>query len=450
LNILIVGGGRVGANLASALARDGHDVTLVESSARKVRELAEVLDVHVVEGNGATAATLRAAGVESAGVVVATTDSDEVNFVVGRVAASLFHVTRVVVRLRDPDHVEGFRELSTDHAGEHVCVNPEAAAVDYIVSLLEVPGSVEVGSFMDGDLLVAGFRIDESSDFVGLTLPHVQLLFAGKPTLVAAIHRGEDWIIPHGGEEIRVGDLVYFAIAREDVGDVVALVGAQEERRRHVMVAGASGVGIGLAQRLEATHRVTLIEADPELAARASDALGETLVVQGRVTNQRLLEEEEIERVATFVSVTSDHEANLVAGLLAKRLGAGRSFALVDNPALAVYEMFAGIGVDAIISPRALAISLIQRNIRGARVRTVAALLEEKVEVLEAEAEKGGPLTKGPLAELSLPREVLVAAVRQGGTLRVPLGNDRIDPGDRVLLISSADNASKLAAFLSG
>jgi trk system potassium uptake protein TrkA len=449
LNILIVGGGRVGATLAGGLSREGHDVTLVEASSDAVRELTETLDVRVLEGNGATAPVLQRAGIEHASFVIATTDSDEVNFVVGQVAGSIFHVPRVVVRLRDPDHVEGFTRLCRDHAGEHVCVNPEAAAVDHIVSLLEVPGAVEVGSFMDGELLVAGFRIDEHSDFAQLTLPHVQLLFAGKATLVAAIHRGDDWLIPHGGEEIRTGDLVYFAIARDDLDAVVDLVGALKERRRHVMVAGATRIGLGLARRLEGDHRVTLIEPDAELARRASDALSETLVAHGRPTNQSLLQEEEIDRVATFVSVMPDYEANLVSGLLAKRLGAGRSFALVDNPALATYEMFAGIGIDAIISPRLLAISLIQQHVRGARVRSVASLLEEKVEVLEAETEKGGPLTRGPLSELGLPRGVLVAAVRRDGRLLVPRGSDRIDAGDRVLLISSTDNASKLAAFLS-
>ncbi|NIT88996.1 MAG: hypothetical protein GWN82_09025, partial [Gemmatimonadetes bacterium] len=172
--------------------------------------------------------------------VVATSDSDEVNFVVGRLAASLFEVPRVVVRLRNPEHVEGFRALSKDHPGEHVCVNPDAAAVDHIVSLLEVPGAIEVGSFMDGELLVAGFRIQARSDFAGLTLSHVQLMFADTTTLVAAIHREDEWIIPHGAEEIRAGDLVYFAVARDQLAGVLSLVGEFQERRRQVLVAGAS------------------------------------------------------------------------------------------------------------------------------------------------------------------------------------------------------------------
>jgi trk system potassium uptake protein TrkA len=450
VNIIIVGGGRVGATLAGSLARDGHDVTAIEADAAKVRDLSETLDVHLIEGNGATAPLLRRAGAEAADVVVATSDSDEVNFIVGRLAASLFGVPRVVVRLRNPDHVEGFTELSQDHPGEHVCVNPDAAAVDHILSLLEVPGAIEVGSFMDGQLLVAGFRIDHHSDFAGLTLSHVQLMFADTTTLVAAIHRDDEWIIPHGAAEIRANDLVYFAVAREQLSGVLSLVGDFQEQRSQVLVAGASRIGLELARRLEARQQITVIEQDRERAQRASDLLGESLVIHGRATDQALLEEEGIDQVGTFVAVTADHESNLVAGLLAKRLGAGRSFALVDNPALATYETFGGMGIDAIISPRLLAVGLIQRHIRGSKVRSLATLLEERVEVVEAEAVRGGPLTRAPLAEVGLPRGVLVAAVQRNGSLLVPRGGDRIEAGDRVLLISTSDSAPKLTAFLSG
>jgi trk system potassium uptake protein TrkA len=317
VNIIIVGGGQVGATLAASLARDGHDVTAIEADAAKVRDLSETLDARLIEGNGATAPVLRRAGAESADVVVATSDSDEVNFVVGRLAASVFEVPRVVVRLRNPDHVEGFTALSQDHPGEHVCVNPDAAAVDHILSLLEVPGAIEVGSFMDGELLVAGFRIGQHSDFAGLTLSHIQLMFADTTTLVAAIHRDDEWIIPHGTAEIRANDLVYFAVARDQLSGVVSLVGEFQERRRQVLVAGASRIGLELARRLEPRQQVTLIEKDRERAQRASDLLGESLVIHGQPTDHALLEEEDIERVGTFVAVTDDHESNLVAGLLA-------------------------------------------------------------------------------------------------------------------------------------
>jgi len=387
MNIVIVGAGRVGQTLAEKLARDGHDVSLIEDDSAKVRELSETLDVQLIEGNGATAPILRRAGIEKANLVVAVTDHDEANMVVGLLASFAFHVPRIVVRLREADHAEGFDLIGQDHPGEHVWVNPDVAAVDRIASLLDVPGAVDVVSFMDGELVVAGFRIGATSDFVGVRVSDLNLLFAAAPTLAVAIHRNDDWIIPHGGEEITIGDLVYFAIAREHLNDVLPLVGVPKDDRRTIMIAGAGPIGLELARRLEtADGRTVLIESDEDLAQEASEQLSETLVVKGHATDQALLEEEDIDRVSTFVAVTPDHETNLVGGLLAKRLGAGRAVVLVDNPALV--DLVGEIGIDAIISPRVLVIGLALQHIRGGRVRTVAQLLEDQIEIVEAEAAK--------------------------------------------------------------
>jgi trk system potassium uptake protein TrkA len=448
MNIVIVGGGLVGATLGAKLSSDGHDVSLVEGDPAAVRELGETLDAHVIQGNGTVASHLRKAGIEKADLLVATTNSDEVNMVVGLLGTAVFKVPRVVVRVRDEDHAESFRTMSAGFPGEHFCVNPQAAAVDRILSLLEVPGALDVVGFMGGRLLVAGFRILPSSDFAGLLLSHVKLMFPGTPTLVAAINRGEEWIIPHGEEEILVGDLVYFAIARQELESVLSLIGALQDKKRHIMLAGAGRIGLQVARRLEGVDKkVILIEESADLARRAADVLGKTLVIHGRVTDQSLLQQEGIERVATFVALTPDHEENLVSGLLAKRLGASRAFSLVDNPSLA--NLIGEVGIDAIISPRLLAVGLALQHIRRGIVRSVAALLEDKVEIVEAEAVAGSRLTSGTLAEIHLPRGVLVAAVGRGDEMLVPRGEARIQAGDQVLLITTTKNAPRLDAYLS-
>jgi len=446
-SIVIVGGGLVGQTLAAKLSKDGRNVTLIENDPRKARQLADQLDVRVIEGNGATAQTLRAAQIEEAGLVVASTNRDEINVVVGLLAAELFHVPRVVVRVRDPAHEEGFSMVSRENAVDYALVNPESAAVERIASLLRVPGALDVSAFMNGTLLVAGFRIAASSDFAGLRVSDMSLLFAGTPTLAVTIQRGSEWLIPHGEEVIQAGDLVYFAIARRDLSDVLTLVGVPQDSRHKIMIGGASTIGLSLAQRLEKRgERVVLIEENRSRAEYATECLKETLVIHGNIMDQALLEDEEIERVSTFVAVTDDHETNLVSGLLAKRLGAGRAFVLVDNPALA--SMVADIGIDAIISQRLLTIGLTLQHIRGGGVRSGAALLEDEVEIMEVEAESGSRLTGGPLAKLKLPRGVLVAALKRGEELLVPGGNDTVEPGDRVLMITTSDLASKLEEFL--
>ncbi|HEY5656729.1 MAG TPA: Trk system potassium transporter TrkA [Myxococcota bacterium] len=448
MQILIVGGGLVGSTLADKLSRDGHDVSLIDDDHARVRELSETLDVRVIEGNGATAPTLRRAGIEEADLVVATSNSDEVNMIVGLLASALFNVSRIIVRLRDPNHSETFALVNQVNPTDHVCVNPDEVAVERIASLLAVPGAVDVMSFLEDRLLVAGFRITGKSDFVGLRVSDMNLMFADSPSLAVAIERGDDWIIPHGDETIAVGDLVYFAISREHIEAVLELVGVSKEKRGDVMIAGASPIGMQLARRLgKMDARVVLIEEDEEAARVASDELRKATIVRGSVTSQALLEEEDIGRVSTFVAVTDDHETNLVAGLLAKRLGAARALVLVDNPELVA--LVGQVGIDAIISPRLLVIGMTLQHILGQQVHSVAQLLEDRIEVVEAEVAKGSALTRGTLSEVKLPRGVLVAALGRGDSLLVPRGSDSAQPGDRVLLITTTENEPKLARFLS-
>jgi trk system potassium uptake protein TrkA len=368
--------------------------------------------------------------------------------IVALLASARFGVSRIAVRLHDAGHAEALSLIRRNHVGDLEYVNPEQAAVDRIAALLAVHGAVDVVSFMDAQLAVAGFRITESSDFFGLRVSDMNLLFAATPTLAVAIRRMDDWIIPGGDEEIRVGDLVYFAIARDHLSDVLTLVGVKKDQRRDVMIAGAGPIGLELARRLEAHDaKVVLIEEDETLAREASEALDDAMVIHGRPTDQSLLEEEEISRVASFVAVTRDHETNLVAGLLAKRLGAGRAIVLVDNPALV--DLVGQIGIDAIISPRVLAIGLTLEIIRGRRVRSVAQLLEDRIEIVEFEAAKRSRVTSEKLSDVKLPPGVLVAALRRGEKLLVPRGSDRVEAGDRVLFITTSENAPKLADFLS-
>lgn len=447
MNVIIVGGGLVGSTLAAKLARDGVDVTLVERDPAKVRDLAEHLDVQVLEGNGAGAPVLRRAGIERADLLVATTDSGEVNMVVGMLGAQVFRVPRVVVRLRDPELAEGFGWISNQRPNDYVQVDPDAAAVERITNLLEVPGAVDIVRFLRGRVLLAGFRMSPAADFVGLTLAHVRLMFPAASALVAVIQRGEKWIIPDGEEEIRAGDLVYFAVAHDQLDSVLSLIAAAPNRSGKIMIAGASRIGLELARRLEkGPAPVVLIEESKDLARAAEAVLDKTLVICGLVTDREVLEEEDVGRVSAFIGVTPDHEVNLVAGLLAKRLGAHRAFAMVDNPALA--NLIGEIGIDAVISPRLLAVGLMLQHIRRGRIRSAAALLEDKVEVVEAEALSGSKLTAAKLSELGLPRGVVVAALARGEKLIMPQGGDRIEPGDEVLIVTTSARAHALDAFL--
>lgn len=447
MQVIVVGGGLVGSTLAEKLAGDGHDVVLVEQNRDLLANLNERLDVQTICGNGATVPVLLKAGIESAELLAATTDSDEANMVVALVASSIFKVPKVAARLRDPGHEEGFRRIAREPGVERVAINPSMAAVEKVLSLLPVPGAVDVVSFFDGRLLVAGFHIKPESEFAGLLLSHLRLLFPATPMLVVAIRRAGTWRVPFGEDEIRAGDLVYFAMDPAELDNVLALLGQRRGAERRVMIAGATRIGVNLARRLEAQKvAVTLIDQRRDACDAAAAGLDDTLVVHGSATDRELLAEEGVDRVEAFVACTELHEENVVACMLAERLGAAHSFAVVDNPALA--ELTADLGIDAIISPRLLSVSLALQFARRGKVTAVAALLEDSVEVFELEATEGSRLVRTPLAELGMPRGILVVAVRHGERIFIPGGTTRIEPGDQVVVVTAARMASRLDDLL--
>lgn len=447
MRVIVVGGGLVGSTLAEKLAGDGNDVVLVEQSRDLMQHLNEHLDIQTILGNGATIPVLMDAGIENADLLLATTDSDEANMVVALVGSVIFKVPRVAARLREPGHEEGFRRIAREPGGDRVAINPDMAAVEKILSLLPVPGAVDVVSFFDGKLLIGGFHIKPDSEFAGLLLSHLRLLFPATPMLVVAIRRDGRWRVPYGDDEIRAGDLVYFAMDPVELDNVLVLLGQHRAEEKRVMIAGATRIGIDLARRLEANGvPVTIIDAARPACDHAAAVLDDTLVIHGSPTDREVLREEGAERVEGFVACTDRHEENVVACLLAGRMGAAHTFALVDNAALS--GLVGELGIDAIISPRLLSVSLALHFARKGKVKSVAALLEDSVEVFEVEAVEGSRLVNTPLAELGLPRGMLLIAVQRDDRIFIPSGGDAVEPGDQVIVAASTDKARLLDDFL--
>ncbi len=338
------------------------------------------------------------AGIENADLLLATTDSDEVNMVVALVGSVIFKVPRVAARLRDPGHEEGFRRIAREPGGERVAINPDLAAVDKILSLLPVPGAVDVVEFFDGKLLIAGFYIKPESRVRRACCCRTSACcFPATPMLVVAIRRDGKWRVPFGDDEIHAGDLVYFAMDPTELDNVLVLLRNPRGVERRVMIAGATRIGVRLARRLEEKRLpVTLFDERRPACDDAAAELGDTLVIHGSATDREVLREEGADRVEAFVACTDHHEENVVACLLARQLGAAHTFALVDNAALS--GLVGEMGIDAIISPRLLSVSLALHFARKGRVKSVAALLEDSVEVFEVEAAEGSPLVSSPLS----------------------------------------------------
>jgi trk system potassium uptake protein TrkA len=439
VSILIVGGGDIGAILAERLAAERKDVVVVEASEARVRELRDALDVQVVHGSGAHPGVLREAGLDDAEMLIAVTDSDEVNLVCCLVASRQSVIPTKIARVRQPDLAEAVPELFDDPID--LSINPEEEAAHWVMNLLRVPGAAGVLEFAGGKVRVVSFAVDRPCDAEGLALYEL------KPKLdvdcnVVAISRGGRLLIPDGRTKLERGDLVYAAGQPEALGAFAELLGKQAGEARRVVISAGGNVTFYLARALEREDLAPkIIEPDAERCKFLVDRLQRSVVLQGKGTDQELLREENVGNADAFVALGRDEEDNILSALLAKRAGAQRVIALVNK--LPYSSLVTQIGVDAVVSPNLAAVSAILHFIRRGKVVSVTTVGEEAAEALEIVALETSELVGKPLREAGLQGAVVGAIVR-GEDVIIPAGDDRIEVGDHVVVFALRSAIPKL------
>ena len=450
MRILLAGGGEGAALIAARLIREGNEVTIVEQDAERCQELEEHLDAKVVHGSAGSIRTLRKAGVKDAEMFIAETDSDEINLLSCMIAQTDSDAKIKVARVRTHEFGEWERILRG--MGLHVdrVIHPETTIMRRIMRVLHVPGVSDILDFADGQVKLFGMNVDRDSWFAGKTV--VELDEAGPPDncLIAMIFRGPQVIIPHGAQRLEPGDHIYICTTGENLDAVFAFMGIQPKRTvRRVVIVGGRQLGIWLAQELERDGvSVKLIERDPARCALVSNILSKAVVVQGDGTDQQTLEEEYIEGADAFLALTRDDADNIVASLLARRLGAHKIVALINR--LNYLPIVQRLGINTSISQRLTAVDMILQYVRKGRVLSVTTFREEEAEAIELIAAKGSKIIDKKLRDIPLPRGAIVGAIsRPNGDVCVPRGNVAVHEGDRVIFFTLASAVPELeSAFL--
>ncbi len=435
MKTIIVGAGQVGFGIAARLVAEGHDVVVVERDSESLARITGALDVQGLRGHGARPNVLREAGIADAGMLLAVTNSDEVNILacINAAIGGPEGLTKVA-RVRDASYLEeGYRE--DPRIPIDIAINPERITATKIMRLLRYRAVTDIVDFADGQVLLMGLPIGATNPLAGMRVSDLGERFP-EHLLIGALQRGPQVIIPRGRDVILPGDVAYLVTGAADADAKMARLGVLSRPISRVMIAGGSHVGRFLARDLQAMGaRPKLIEADPKLAAWLADDLGETVVLNSAVADAELLVEEHVAEMHAFVAVSRDEEANVMAALLARRLGAPWVVAVTNR---ADYRpILEAVGVHVSISPRALAVEAILHRIRGGRVVAVHSLGEhETAEALEVEVAWGSSLAGKPLHTLSLPRGALLVAVLRAGEVILPSGSTKLCAGDHVVAIA--------------
>ena len=436
MRIIIVGAGDVGLYIAQTLSLEHHDVTVVESREDLARRVSKTLDVQVIAGSGTNPDLLEKAGVAQADMLIAVTDRDEVNMLCCFVASSQARIPTKIARIRDEAYARAIQVFHEEPLRIDLCIHPEREAADTALKLMEIPGVKEVVEFVEGKILLVGTTVNDTSPLLHRPLQQIQ---AGSPQdgkiLIVALHRGTQLIIPHGKDIIQPGDEIFIIAERDRVLSVLNALGNTVPPTERVILFGGGKVALYLAQELDNRPFSTkMICSDEALCNRLVEEFKRVMVLCGEGTDEDLLLEFNVQDVDTFISASEDEEANILVALLAKRLGARRTMALVTR--LSYISLVSSLGVDVVLNPQMAAVNRILRYIRRGEVLSVATMGRERAEAIEVVAQEASDLVGRPLKELQFPSDAIIGAVSRGGQTIIPHGETVIRPGDRVVIFA--------------
>ena len=437
MRILIAGGGDVASHIASRLIREGNEIVIVEESAARCAHLEEVFDAKIIRGSAASVGTLRRAGLSDADMLIAVTSVDEVNLLACLIAQTDSNVKVKVARVRTHE-VDEWRRIS-EKSGLKIdlIIHPESEVVSRIMPVLQVPGVSDIIDFADGQVKLFGMMVEQEHWFVGKTLMEVAKSGAPRNSLVAMIFRGSEVIIPRGDEKVLAGDHIYIVTRQDDLEDVYEFVGLhRQEKLERVFILGGKQIGIQLAEDLERRKvNVKLFEKDLQRCRMISEILTDTIVVNGDGKDHTTLIEENIRGVNAYLALTNHDEDNLIASLLARRLGARKVVALINR--LNYLPLSQRLGINASISPRLATVDRILQFVRKGQVVSVTTLGDEEAEAIEMVASPESRYVGQKLMDVRLPLGSIVGAVaRKNGEVIVPRGHSTIEAGDRVIFFT--------------
>lgn len=447
MKVVICGAGQVGFHIARYLSGDQNDVTVVDQSPELIGKINDQLDVQAFVGHASHPDVLERAGASDADMLIAVTNTDEVNMVACQVAHSLFNVPTKIARIRQQSYLEPewSNLFARDELPIDVIISPEIEVAKAVARRLKVPGAFDMISLAGGRVRAVGVRCDESCPVVHTPLRHLTSLFPDLNITVVAIIRGEKLITPSSTDQMLPGDEVYFVADEGHVKRAMAVFGHEERETRRIVVVGGGNIGTYLTKELEESgegYQARIIERSKERARAVAEMLPTTNVIQGDALDSDILEEANIRQAEAIVAVTDHDESNILASLLAKRYGVQRAVALINKTSYT--PLITQLGIDVVVSPREITASTILQHVRRGRIKAVHSLRDGYAEIIEAEALETTSIAGMPLKEAKLPSGVIIGAVVRDGEVIIPRPDTVIQPKDDVILLSSAQSVRKV------
>ncbi|PWL17851.1 Trk system potassium transporter TrkA [Falsochrobactrum shanghaiense] len=442
MRVIVCGAGQVGYGIAERLAAEENDVSVIDTSARHIEIVRDTLDVRGFVGHGSQPDVLAAAGANEADMIIAVTLSDEVNMVACQVAHSVFNVPTKIARIRAQSYLQAeYQDLFLrENLPIDVIISPELEVAEVVLRRIALQGATDVLRFADDKIIGLAIECLEECPVINTPLKQLSDLFPDLTATVVGVVRNDSLFIPRSSDQLHAGDLAYVVTTREQVRRTLSLFGHEKPEAHRIVIAGGGHIGLYVARAIEERKwhtKVKMIESDHERAFAIADQLSRTMVLHGSALDQTLLQEADIDDADLMVALTNQDQVNILASIMAKRLGCKSNMALINTVA---YQDFTHmVGIDAYINPKAVTVSKILQHVRRGRIRAVYSVYRDMAEIIEAEAMETSTLVGVPLRDLDLPEGLRIGAIYREGKVIQPNGDVRIKPKDRVVIFAVSD-----------
>ena len=446
--IAVLGGGQVGSSLAKILTDDGNDITLIDTNLSVIENLQEDNDIKTIHGNASSPSVLEQAEVNDCDILIATTASDEVNLVSCHLAKKMFNVPTVIARLRNSEFQVSTSGFDLDLFSINSIISPSQLVTDFIKNIIEHPGAFQAYDFADGKLQVIGATVLKDGPLAGRKLSEFKKHLPNVDVNVIALYRDRKILPVNGTTIIETGDDLFF-LATEENMRFMSELSKNQSRIENIMIAGGGIVGMTLADKLSQKFSTKIIEKDLIRSKYLSESLEDTVVLNDDISDESLLDNEGIEEVDYFCSVTNDDQMNILSAKLAKDLGAKKSIAIINKLS---YRKLVSKEIDVVVSPEDVTIGSILASVRTSDVVKVHSLGFGEAELLEIIIHGDNKTSKvvgKKVSELELPSGCRIGAIYREGKVILLNEDVSIQSNDRLIIyLLHKKDFSKLAKLL--
>ena len=439
LNIIIVGCGKVGTTLIEQLSKEGHDITIIDKSTQKIQSVTNTYDIMGLTGNGASYSLQMEAGIENADLIIAVTDSDELNLLCCTVAKRVGHCA-AIARVRTPDYSQEVGYLR-EKLGLAMIINPELEAAREAARILSLPTALEVNSFAHGQAELIKFKIPDGNLMDGMTIAFLGGHIATN-ILVCAVEREGMVYIPSGDFQMKKDDIISFVASSDEARSFLEHIGFKTTQVKNTMIIGGGKAAYYLAvQLMHMGISVKIIENNRARCEELSILLPKAIIINGDGTDEELLREEGLEYTESFVALTGIDEENILLTLHARQVSGAKVITKINR--ITFRDVISRLDLGSVIYPRYITSEAIIAYVRAKKdsmnsnIETLYHMFDSRVEAIEFRVDEESAVTGIPLAELSLKKDLLISFINRDGSIIIPSGQDRIMAGDTVMIVTT-------------